>query len=560
VSVPAAPLAPPPPPASGASRAAAALARVPLPARAVAAGLIAVVLLLVLFPPGRYDVPALRIAGTAPIDETYWSSPVRERMGAGRLEPYDHGLALSLALPQNALGALAAAVGASVDVARHAGSIAAVFALAALAVLLGGLRGVALASLLLAPFAFGHLATDLAEGPALALVVGWLWAADRGRWAIAAAVAGVGVFQKGCGLFLGVGCIAAVLSAGNAWPRRLLACALGAAAGVAACVLAAVLLFHDDPLAFLVRPWTTTAEVRSPAAAVSGLLGHLVQAAFAAHHGAARALVVLLVAALFLAPRARVAVAALAALAAGWAFLALFPDPQRLLPLVPLLVLPAFPARGERAAPVRTRGGLLLAAVLAPQAAAALVALFASRAPAVALAGAAVVMYALAWRFGGVGSPARWGLVLGIVSLGSAVHVFSTAGLTDPLLARAVGGLRGTALRGLADEVAARVPPDAGLVASPVLGLRHRGTLWYVDFRERWRDDLARARPSRLFRVRSTSPGAPLGPAAPPPGYAPSGPPALLGTFPYAWDSHPVDVWLEEHRPAGPAPGTEGAR
>jgi hypothetical protein len=275
-----------------------------------------------------------------------------------------------------------------------------------------------------------------------------------------------------------------------------------------------------------------------------------VQAAFAARSGAARALVVLLVAALFLAPRARVAKPVLAALAAGWAFLALFPDPQRLLPLVPLLVLPAFPARGEAPAPARTRGGVLLAGALAPQAAAAVVALFAPRAPAVALAGAALVLFALAWRFGGVGSPARWGLIVAIVSVASAVHLVSTAGRSDPVLARAFGGWRGTALRGLADEVASRVPPDAGLIASPVLGLRHRGTLWYVDFRERWEGELRAARPARLFRVRSTPPDAPLGPSPPPPGYARVGEATRIWTGPYSWDSRPVDVWLEEHRPS----------
>ena len=137
-----------------------------------------------------------------------------------------------------------------------------------------------------------------------------------------------------------------------------------------------------------------------------------------------------------------------------------------------------------------------------------------------------------------------------IVSVASAIHVFATAARTDPLLARAFGGLRGTALRSLADEVASRVPAEAGLIASPVLGLRHRGTLWYVDFRDRWADELRAARPARLFRVRSTPPDAPLGPSPPPPGYERVGDAVRIWTGPYAWDSHPVDVWLEEHRPA----------
>lgn len=506
---------------------------------ALLSGAVYVSLLLVFFPPGRFDLPPIRVAGTAAIDETYWSAPVRDLMGAGRMEPYDQGLALSLALPQNAVGAAAGSLGAPVDVARVSGSLLAAFALAAMAVLFGGWRGAALAVLLANPVVWGHLASDLGEGPAFAIVVGWLFAASRGAWGLAAFLAGLGVFQKGCGLFLGVGCLAAVVVARDRL-ARLARCALGVALGVGTCVLVAWAVFGDSPLAFLARPWTTTADVRPvPGASVSAWLGHLVQTAFAGYHGAGPALAVILIAAFAASRASQPGASALAALVAGFAYYAAFPDPQRLVPLVPLLVLPAFPTSCAVPDRVAGRGAWVLTLLLAPQVAAATVGFVGLDAPAWALLAATVVLLAVgwAWRERPL-SRQDSGLPLA-VSLAAML-----------VLAVFEPGIRTEDLHRLADSVAARVPRDAGLVASPVLGLRHRGTLWYRDFEPLWRDDLARAKPSRLFRVRGVAPDAPPRPPDPPEGFVPAANPILLGRFPYSWDSRPVDVLLEEFRPS----------
>ncbi len=509
-------------------------------ALALLAGALYAAALAVFFPPGRYDVLPILVSGTAPIDETYWSAPLRDRMGEGRLEPYDQGLALSLALPQNAIGAAAAAVGAPYDVARNVGSWLAAFVLAALAVLWGGWRGIALGVLLLNPMVWGHLASDLGEGPALAIVAGWLFAACRGRWALAGALAGLGIFQKGCGLFLGVGCLGAVVAAGDDRLRRLTRCGIGALAGIAASALLAWGLFGDDPLAFLVRPWTATADVRPvPGASASNWLGHLLQAAFAGYHGAGPMLWILLLTSVAVAPRSRPTLPALVALLAGLGMYALFPDPQRLVPLVPLLVLPAFPARGEAFEGRPTRAGGCLAVLLLPQAAGSTVGFFASGAHAwvllVATLVLAVGMAAADWRRR---PTPRLALLLAV---GAAFLLLYAAALDSRVRSRD--------LHRLADEVAARVPPDAALISSPVLGLRHRGTLWYRDFEFVWSNDLARARPARVFRLRGVDPSKPPRPEAPPWGFVPAGAPVLLGAFPYSWNSHSVDVYLDEFRP-----------
>ena len=509
----------------------------PRAALAVLLGAVAVAALVVVFPPGAHDALPIRLAGTAAIDATYWSAPASRLAGAGGLEPYDHGLALSLALPQNALGVLAHALGAPIEVARAAGSLVAAFALGALAVLFGGRRGLALGVLLANPFVLGHLATDLAEPLALAVVAAWCLAVARGRLLAAAVLAGLGVFQKGCGLFLGVGCLAAVVCGGPGAGRRLARTAAGAAIGVAAAVLLAVGLFHDDALDFVLRPWRATADVRPVAAAASGraALDRLVQLLFAGYHGAGPRLALPLAAAALLAPRSRPGAPATAALLAGLVFYGLFPDPQRLLPLVPLLLLPAL--EPEESGP--PRGGLLFAAVLSTQAASAIVGAVGVRASAVALAVASVAVLVPLLAGGRRGSGRGAGLAATVLLAASAV--------VGPLALRGEPRLYATDLVDLSRIVARRVPAGGDLVAYAAVGHVFRGTIWYQDFEDQWTRQLDAARPRRLWRLRAEPLGAEPRPAPPgPAGYAPVGVPARLGVWPYHYDSSPVEVVLDE--------------
>ena len=65
--------------------------------RALLGGLAAVALLLVAFPPGRFDAAAGDVTLTMGHDEGYWSAPARETWGETRYDAYDRARALSLA-------------------------------------------------------------------------------------------------------------------------------------------------------------------------------------------------------------------------------------------------------------------------------------------------------------------------------------------------------------------------------------------------------------------------------------------------------------------------------
>jgi hypothetical protein len=89
--------------------------------------------------------------------------------------------------------------------------------------------------------------------------------------------------------------------------------------------------------------------------------------------------------------------------------------------------------------------------------------------------------------------------------------------------------------------------PGDELTASPVLGVSHRGTLWYADWKAHWAADLRARSPKRLLRLRGEIPGLP--PArfwAPPEGFVPAGDSLHLGVFPYSWDSALRTVHLDE--------------
>ena len=235
--------------------------------------------------PGRHDLPSRARTGLEAPDDGYWTAPARRLAGAGTTDRFDHDLALALAGPQNAVAAAATAVGVPHRDARFLGSALGAAVLAGLAVLglAGRARGAGavLLAVLWTPPVLGHLVADLGEGTALALTALWAVAALRGRFGLAAFVAAVGLSQKACGLALGVGTLVGVLAEPGRRGPRVLAAGVGALLGVVATAAGAALVFGDDPLQFVLRPWRATGET---GAGASGL-AVLVQAAFVGHHG-----------------------------------------------------------------------------------------------------------------------------------------------------------------------------------------------------------------------------------------------------------------------------------
>jgi hypothetical protein len=242
-----------------------------------------------------------------------------------------------------------------------------------------------------------------------------------------------------------------------------------------------------------------------------------------------------LVAAALLAPRARPGAPALAALVAGLLFYGLFPDPQRLLPLVPLLLLPAL--EPEEAGPAR--GGLLLALLISSQATSAVLGALHVRTGAVGLAIASAAVAGLLLVLGRRGSP--------VLPRLAATTALALSAVVGPLALRGEPRLYATDLVELSKIVARRVPEGADLVAYAVVGRSFAGTVWYQDFEDQWEEELRAAKPSRLWRIRTEPPGSTPRPAPPgPAGYSPAGVETRLGVWPYHFDGKPVEVILGE--------------
>lgn len=498
--------------------------------------------------PGGSDLPDRGATAMEAPDDGYWTSPLRRAAGTGRQDAFDEGLALSLALPENAVGRLALSVGLPADDARFAGSALALFAMIACALRAGGRATLALAALLLSTPILGHTRSDLGEGTAFGLVACFGLALSRDRLALAAFCAGVGLFQKACGWPLGLGAVVAALSSA-ARPRRLLAVAGGASAGIVVCIAIAVLGFGDDPVAFLMRPFVATRATSPGIDAVSFVL----RAAMPLSFDVGPRLVLGAVAGVALV-RARAASPALVvAFLAGHAFCALFPDPWRTLPvwcLLPSLVA----GRRDGAPPERPpeRPPASLGARLASRcldlylllqvcAVGAVVGLGASastlaaRAATVALALVcdATLAWLRRWR-PRVEAWTRWTTTSAIAGVALVASAPALASLGDG------GDERGA----FAHRVAQALPGDAHLVAYSFVATSFHGTLYYPPFTALWEDELV-AGPTTLYRLRSAT-----ATAAPPKGYAVETT-RPMGAVRYGRSPDPSDVVLDTLRRRG---------
>ena len=462
-------------------------------ARAALVGVLVAAALAVGLAPWAHDLPSRDATGLEAPDDGYWTAPTRRLAGAGEQDDYDHDLALSLALPQNALAAAAVALGVPYGGARLAGSLLGAAVLAAVAALwLRGRRhlaGFALLVTLATPPVLGHVLSDLGEGTALGLCALWATAALGRRWTFAGAIAALALSQKASGLALGLGTLVGVLADPTGRATALRRAAVGVAAGLSCAVGLAVVVFGDAPFAFLLRPWTATHDT----GAGSHGWGWLVQAAFPGAHGvgaswAPAALAVAIVAAL--APARRPSPAVLAATVAAFLFAGAFPDPWRVLPALPLLVATLVDdPHADRDASTALRALPLVLALA--QVVGALAAAVAT-AKAVALV-AATVAAVVAVRGAGrwlVARPRVRAVVLALPlawAVGASGHLFRAPA---------------TARRALADEVASRLPADASLVGYSFLSSAFRGRLYYPPFDTLWADELARRAPTTLYRLR----------------------------------------------------------
>ena len=502
---------------------------------AVAGGVLAVAGLCLAFPPGRFDAAAGDVTQTMGHDEGYWSAPARETWGETRFDAYDRARALALALPENALAVAANALGASPAVARQAGSIAAAFSIGALAAAGSWLGALAVLAFLATPIVFGPLRCDLGEGTAIGIVALWAVAASRGRWAIAGFLAGIGLHQKGCGLFVAVGCLAGTCLGGPGRGARVLRAAafsraaMGGAAGVALCVAIATAVFHDAPLAFLLRPWRATGDFwKAPS-----LLSTAVQSAFPGFALGGQYACLPFAAAALVAARRRVSPGWAAACLAGLLYRGYFAANWRLGPVLPLLLLPALAPRREDGS--LDLWGALVSAVAAVQATSA----------------------AAAWA--GL-EPGAGGLaVAGVVAVGlvhvavkrlpratalAAAALAAAGALVGPWRAAADPELRSTRMHDLAALVASKVDEGEPLVGQPVLSLAHRGLFFLAPFERFWRGELDASTAPRVHRVRVIAT-----PGEPPTYAAPAGrrlaTTVPLGTWPYAPESTPRDLVLD---------------
>lgn len=518
---------------------------------AAAVGLAFAGAVAVAFTPGETDPWRRALTGVEAPDEGYWSAPLRRLARAGDQDDYDHDLALSMALPQNALGALAHALGAPYERARFVGPLlsAALLAAAALAwlarrTLPERIVGVALLVALLSPPVLGHLRSDLGEATALGLAALWGLAVLRGRLGLAGVVAGLAITQKTLGASLAVGLLGAVLAAAS--PGRALTRALlGGTLGLVVAAATAALVFGDGPLAFLARPFVAT---RDTGAGARGL-GLLVQAAFVGHHGVGVALLPFYGAAtllLALLGSRRVALGPTLAAAAGLAFAGAFPDPWRIVPTLPIfaLALAPPPASDRRTLPAWT---LLL--LLLPQAVgAALATLGRSSALVLSLATAAAAL-PLLWMLRGDPSPpdARPGArrALGRAAAAAVVALGAVSGSVAGALAAATGSRERL---DVAAQVASLLPSDAHLVGYSLLSAHFPGTLWYPPFAPLWADELARKAPDPLYRLRVPAADE-AGPPPAPAGYV-VGDAVLLGLHPYNREERARPLLLETLRRA----------
>ena len=476
--------------------------------------------------PGRSDLPNRALAGTEAADDGYWTAPLRRVAGTGRQDAFDERLALSLALPENALGALAWRLGVPAADARFAGSVVALFASLLAALLLGGLVPAFFLALLLAtPPILGHLRTDLGEGTAFGLVSLFGLAIVRGRVGLAAFLAGVGIFQKACGLPLGVGVLAAVL-AGPGRATKFGKAALGTVIGVGLATAVAMLVFGDDPVAFVVRPFTAT---RDTGAGIDGK-SFLLRAAFPGAYDVGYAFLWIAAAAWVALPHRIPPPALVAALLAGFAFSGAFPDPWRALPT--WMLLPSLLARPRDEAPRIEGAGRLLSACLVAQAVVGAAAWHAPG-PRTLLALAVVFLGLDLWRARAPAS--RWTALPLAIALGVASVVLLPP--TRITTAHDVAHL------GLAERVATRLPADAHLIGYSFFAAKFRGTLYYPPFQSLWERELdASDAPSTLYRVRAANSKAP-----PPKGYA-SVALESLGRVPYGRTLEPGEVVLETLR------------
>lgn len=479
--------------------------------------------------PGRSDLPDRAFTGAEAPDDGYWTAPLRRLAGTGRQDAFDERLALSLALPENALGALAWRVGVPAADARFAGSVVALFACVLAALLLGGLVPAFILSLLLAaPPILGHLRADLGEGTAFGLVSLFGLAIVRGRFGLAAFVAGIGIFQKACGLPLGVGVLAAVL-AGPGRAGKFGKAVAGTALGVGLSAAVAVFVFGDAPLAFVLRPFAAT---RDTGAGID-LKSFLLRAAFPGAYGVGTAFLWIAAAAWVALPHRRPPPALVAALLAGFAFSGAFPDPWRVLPT--WMLLPALLARSRDDRPRIEGVGRLASAWLVVQACVAAAPRGPDHSPPPGiLLGLAVVFVGLdLWR---ARAPAhRWtALPLAIV-----LGITSVVWLPPTIVTNShdVDRLR------LAERVAVRLPADAHLIGYSFFAAKFRGTLYYPPFQALWEPELeAPDAPTTLYRVRAADSKAP-----PPSGYA-STATESLGRVPYGRRVDPGPVVLETLR------------
>lgn len=524
---------------------------------AAAVGLAFAGAVAVAFTPGETDPWRRALTGVEAPDEGYWSAPLRRLARAGDQDDYDHDLALSMALPQNALGALAHALGAPYERARFVGPLlsAALLAAAALAwlarrTLPERIVGVALLVALLSPPVLGHLRSDLGEATALGLAALWGLAVLRGRLGLAGVVAGLAITQKTLGASLGVGLLGAVVAAHA--PRAAFARALlGGAVGLLVAAATAALVFGDAPLAFLARPFVATDDTGAGARG----LGLLVQAGFVGHHGVGVALLPFYGAAtllLALVGSRRVAVGPTLAAAAGLAFSGAFPDPWRVVPTLPLLALAlAPPPREDR----RTLPAWTLLLLLLPQAVGAALSAF-GRFGALAL-GLFTLAAAIPLRWMGQGTwMGRRGAAPPDGRPGAGRVEWRPAAAAVLALVGAAGSVAGSmaAATGSRDrldaaaQVASLLPPGAHLVGYSLLSTRFAGTLWYPPFAPLWADELARKAPDPLYRLRVPAADE-AGPPPAPTGYAVVDA-VLLGLHPYNREEHARPLLLETLRRA----------
>ncbi len=492
--------------------------------------------------PGRSDLPSREVTGMEAPDDGYWTSPLRRLAGQGDQDEFDENLALSLALPENALGALAWELGVPAKDARFAGSALALFATIASALWLGGPVAIALLlALLLAAPILGHFRSDLGEGTAFGIVSLFGLAIARKRIRLAAFLAAIGLFQKACGWPLGVGVLAAVLI-GSGRAGRWKDAAIGTAAGVALCAALAALVFGDDPIAFVVRPFVATGQ----AGAGIDVKSFLVRAAFPCAFDVGPRLFLAAALIWVLLPTHRVRTPLVVAFLAGSAFAALFPDPWRVLPfwcLVPaLLGAPGIDDPGIETRVARRMLSLYaIAQILAAWLAyftAALTSGEISLPPRV-LVWVGLAAIALDIGFAGMArtrftTMGRWLRIALVANLGLL-----------PISTTRIEVLRngGVERSDFAARVAAHLPEDAHLIAHSFLAASFRGTLYYPPFQPLWERELdGPDAPVTIYRLRSET-----STSSPPSAYAVES--ALpMGSVRYGRHPDPRPVVLETLR------------